>query len=115
MMKFNEFRAPRRGVAVGAERHHELDVANRRHEARRQHADDDVLVAIEPDQSTDDAGIAAEASHPETLGEHDDMVRARAFVARLQQRGRVEDVRQGRRRSCRWRAGPEGARPTPRR
>src|SRR6185436_18219192 len=67
-------RAPAR-VVVGAERHHELDVANRRHEAWRQHADDDVLVAIELDRSTDDAGVAAEASHPEALGEHDDMVR----------------------------------------
>jgi hypothetical protein len=72
-------------VVVGAERHHELDVAHRRHEARRQHANDDVLVAIEPDGSADDAGVAAEAPHPEALGEHDDMVGARALVARLQQ------------------------------
>src|SRR5262249_49815412 len=75
--------APR--IAIGDERQHEVDIADRRRKSRRQDADDRVLLAIQPDRAADDAAIAAEAAHPERLGEDHDVLRAWLLVGGLQQ------------------------------
>src|SRR5262249_21527046 len=86
--------APR--IAIGGERHHDLDVADGRGKAGRQHSDDGIRLAVEPDLTSDDGGIAPESPGPEFMREDDDAIRPAPFVVGLQQtaeaRLRTQDV-----------------------
>jgi hypothetical protein len=56
------------------ERHEQAGLDARKHEARRQHADHAVLLAVEAQTALEDARIGIEPIAPQRVGEHGDML-----------------------------------------
>src|SRR5207247_2606464 len=53
-------------------------------EARRHHAHDLIILAVQQDGLSDDAAVAAVEATPEPIGDHDDVLVSRLIVVALQ-------------------------------
>ncbi len=72
-------------VAIRVERHHEIDVADRQREEPREHTDDRIRLAVQPQRAFRDRRVAAERAAPIAISEHHDARRAGSIVGARQQ------------------------------